>query len=250
MLIPRREPFPIASPYGLGFKGVVSFQSVGLKRLFREQGPLLILIGLMFVIFFAQEVFDRLWYVNLMAVPADIVESWHHLTGGEISTADWKTFGTMLSYALLHGSIEHITSNMLFFWIFGALLVELLGWRWMLGLFALTAIAACAMHTAMNREELAPMLGASGALMGFEGVYLGLAVRWKLPAPHVWPMARPITPGQLALLAVVGVCIDYFSLMAGAEDRVAYGAHVGGFTMGLLLACTVIPKPRSAWAGR
>lgn len=228
----------------------MNFQSVGLKRLFREQGPLLVLIGLMFVIFFAQEVFGPVWYDNLMAVPADIVESWHHLLDGKISVADGKQFGTLLSCALLHGSFEHITSNMLFFWIFGALIVELVGWRWMLGLFVLTAIAASAVHTAMNREELAPMLGASGAVMGFEGAYLGLAVRWRLPAPHIWPMARPISPGQLALLAVIGVCFDYFSLMAGAEDRIAYGAHVGGFTMGLMLACTVMPRPRGARMAR
>jgi membrane associated rhomboid family serine protease len=210
----------------------------------------LMLIGLMFVIFFAQEVFGPDWYLDLMAVPADLVESWQHLLAGKASAGDWKQFGSMLSCAFLHGSFEHITSNMLFFWIFGALIVELVGWRWMLGLFVITAIAASAVHTAMNREELAPMLGASGAVMGFEGAYLGLAVRWRLPAPHIWPMARPISPGQLALLAVVGVCFDYFSLMAGGEDRIAYGAHVGGFTMGLMLASTVMPKPRGAWAGR
>lgn len=205
----------------------------------------------MFLIFFAQEAFGPQWYMNLMAVPADIVESWQNLLSGKISPVDWREFGTLLSCALLHGNIEHISSNMVFFWIFGALLVELLGWRWMLMLFVLTAIAASVTHTAMNREEIAPMLGASGAVMGFEGAYLGLAVRWRLPAPHIWPMSRPITPGQLAFLAAMGVGLDYLSLMtAGSEDRVAYGAHVGGFTMGLLLACTLIPKPRSAWGSR
>ncbi|GAA5125502.1 hypothetical protein GCM10023212_27330 [Luteolibacter yonseiensis] len=204
----------------------------------------------MFLIFFAQEAFGPLWYMNLMSVPADVMESWNHLLEGRSSVADWKTFGTMLSYAFLHGDIEHITSNMTFFWIFGALLVELLGWRWMLVLFVGTSIAAAATHVGMHRDDLAPMLGASGALMGFEGAYLGLAVRWKLPSPHIWPMSRPVTPGQLALLAVVGVCLDYLNLMSGDGERIAYGAHVGGFTMGLLLASTVIPKPKSAWAAR
>lgn len=203
------------------------------------------------MVFIAQEAFGLQWYMNLMAVPADIVESWQNLLSGKFSPVDWREFGTLLSCAFLHGNIEHISSNMVFFWIFGALLVELLGWRWMLVIFVLTAIAASATHTVMNREELAPMLGASGAVMGFEGAYLGLAVRWRLPAPHIWPMSRPVSPGQLAFLAVMGVCLDYFSLMtAGIEDRVAYGAHVGGFTMGLLLACTLIPKPLSAWGSR
>lgn len=230
-------------------KGGVIFQHVGMKRLFREQGPLLILVGVMFLIFFAQEAFGE-WYDGLMAVPANIVASWQNLLDGKVSAADWRELGTLLSYAFLHGSIEHVTSNMLYFWIFGALLAELLGWRWMLGIFVVTAIAASATHTAMNRESLSPGLGASGAVMGFEGAYLGLAVRWKLPDPHIWPMSRPIPPGQLALLALVGVCFDYYSILSGSQNHIAYGAHVGGFTMGLLLASTIVPKPRVAWNGR
>jgi membrane associated rhomboid family serine protease len=88
-----------------------------------------------------------------------------------------------------------------------------------------------------------PMLGASGALMGFQGAYLGLATRWTLPDPHVWPIARPIPPSRLALLAVIGVGFDYFAIMNQQDTGIAYGAHVGGFTTGLLLAALAAPRP-------
>lgn len=216
----------------------------GAKHLLRTQGPLLGLIGLMFVIYFAQAAFGPGWYQGLMAVPGKIVESWHHLLGGQVTAADWREFGTLLSYAFLHGDMEHVTFNMLYFWIFGALLVELLGWRWMLLIFGVTAVGASISHVILNREDVAPMLGASGALMGFEGAYLGLATRWTLPDPHVWPIARPIPPSHLALLAVIGVSFDYFAIMNRQDMGIAYGAHVGGFTTGLLFAAIAAPRPR------
>ena len=198
----------------------------------------------MFLIYFAQALFGREWYVDLMAVPGEVVAGWNRMKGGEATAADWREFGTLLSCAFLHGSIEHVFNNMLFFWIFGALLVELLGWRWMLMIFAVTAVGASVSHIIMNREDMIPMLGASGAVMGFEGAYLALAMRWTLPDPHVWPIARPVPPGNLALLAVVGVGIDYFWIMQGADTGIAYGAHVGGFTAGLLFAGIAAPRPR------
>lgn len=214
------------------------------RRLFRTQGPLLGLISLMFLIFFAQAAFGPAWYQGLMAVPVRIIESWHHLLGGQVSAADWRAFGTLLSCAFLHGDMGHVTFNMLYFWIFGALIVELLGWRWMLLIFAVTAVGASISHVVMNRDDLAPMLGASGALMGLEGAYLGLATRWTLPDPHVWPIARPIPPSHLALLAVIGVSFDYLAIMNRQDMGIAYGAHVGGFTTGLLLAALAAPRPR------
>jgi membrane associated rhomboid family serine protease len=208
------------------------------------QGPLLGLIALMFLIFFAQAVFGPVWYQGLMAVPADVGAAWERLLAGQSAAADGRVLGTLLSHAFLHGDFEHVLFNMLFFWIFGALIVELLGWRWMLLIFAITAVGGGLAHVIMNRGGSIPMLGASGAVMGFEGAYLGLATRWTLPDPHVWPIARPVSPSRLALLAVVGVGIDYFSIMQGMDTGIAYGAHVGGFTAGLLFAGLAAPRPR------
>ena len=217
-----------------------------MRQLFRDQGPLLGLIAAMFGLFLFQELRGTEWYAPFMTVPASVTASWHDLRAGTATAADFKTFGTLLSYAFFHGDAGHVLFNMLFLWIFAALIAELIGHRWMLGIFVVTAIAGGIFHVVLNPGKAIPMLGASGAVMGFQGAYLGLATRWHLPDPHIWPMARPVPPGQLALIGVAGVVIDYTSLMSHAPGNVAYGAHLGGFVGGLLIAAVAAPRPRGA----
>ncbi len=225
-------------------RGVSKQMSHDMRRMLRQQGPLLGLMGLMGMIFILQSLLGPLFYFPWMVVPVEVESSLANLLHGDAAAGDGRVMTTLLSYAFLHADLAHVAMNMLFFWIFGALLVELLGWRWMLMIFVVTAVAGAISHILMNRGDTVPMLGASGAVMGFEGAYLALAVRWTLPDPHVWPIARPIPPGHLALVALLGVGVDYFSIMAGSQCGTAYGAHVGGFTAGLLFAGLAAPRPR------
>ena len=212
----------------------------------RKQGPLLGLIVLMFVIFLLQEASSSGWYYRFMAVPGVLANSWRNLLAGTAGGADYRNFGSLLSCAFLHGSMEHVLYNMLYLWIFAALVVDLLGQRWMLLIFVLTAMGGSICHVILNAGEFVPMLGASGAVMGFEGAYLGLVTRWQLPEPQVWPMTRAVPPGHLAILAIFGIAMDYLSLMGHSGGNVAYGAHLGGFTSGLFLTGMFAPRPQAA----
>lgn len=215
------------------------------RSVLRKQAPLLGLILFMAVVFGCQVVLGPHWYENLMVVPARIAESWDRLRTGEFSVSDGAPLVALLTSAFLHGDVQHLLLNMLFLWIFAALIAELLGARWMFLIFTVSAISGSIFHTLVNAEDLVPMLGASGAVMGFEGAYLGLAVRWRLPDPHVWPMARPIPPAQLAALAVIGIVMDVTGLMNQGESNIAFGAHVGGFLAGLFITSFIAPRPAS-----
>lgn len=224
------------------------------RWILHKQGWLLGLIGVMFAVFFCQEFIgggDRLggrWFDPLMMVPAEALDAGASIRGGDYGSANWMEIGTMLSCAFLHGDISHIVYNMLAFWIFAALAADLLGQRWMLLLFFVTALGGSLCHALLNADSMVPCLGASGAVMGFEGAYLGLAVRFRLPEPQVWPMSRPIPPGHLAVLAAFGVLMDYVGLMDLNGSRIAYGAHIGGFTTGLFLTALLAPRPKAARA--
>ncbi len=212
------------------------------RFLLEKQGPLLVLIAVISFIYGLQVLLDEAVFDPLMVVPAQVVASWDALRAGSFSAGGLFAFVPLLGYAFLHGGLEHLLFNMVFLWMFAALAAELLGWRWMLFAFAFTAICGGVCHTALNPGEFIPMLGASGAVTGFEGLYLGMAVRWHLPDPHVWPMSRPIPPGQLATLGVFGLVMDFMGFMGGTLG-VAYGAHLGGFIGGMVLGAAVVPMP-------
>ena len=209
----------------------------------RRQWPLLALIVLIAAIYALQMILGRSFEDRYMAVPTDVVGAFRTLISGDFSGAG--ALATLFTAALLHGDIGHLLGNMLYLWIFAAIAAELLGQRWMILIFVFTAICGSACHVALNPEETIPMLGASGAVMGFEGLYLGMAVRWRLPFPHVWPIARPVPPAHLAAICVLGLLLD-FSGYIGGQVGVAYGAHLGGFIGGMVLGGAVVPIPRVA----
>jgi membrane associated rhomboid family serine protease len=216
------------------------------RGLIEAQGPLLGLIAVIFGIFLFQGWQGRDWYLPYMCVPLQVTEAWQALGEGNFGREDARAFGTLITCAFLHGGADHVIYNMLFLWVFAALVAELIGHRWMFGIFFFTALTASIFQVALNPQDPTPGLGASGALMGFEGAYLGMAIRWHLPDPHVWPMARPISPGRLAAVGVVGVYFDLSSIMDQVESNIAYGAHIGGFVGGILLAALAPLRPRGA----
>lgn len=213
------------------------------SSILRRQWPLLSLISFIAAIHGLQVFLGADFEDRFMTVPAGVMEAFRSLRSGNISGVD--SLFTLLSAAFLHADISHLLGNMLYLWIFAAIAAELLGQRWMFVIFVFTAICGSLCHTALNPNETIPMLGASGAVMGFEGLYLGMAVRWRLPDPHVWPIARPIPPAHLAALGLLGLLMDFGGYLSG-EDGIAYGAHLGGFIGGMILGGAVVPIPRIA----
>lgn len=220
-------------------------QFVKPRSLFKIQGTLLLLIIAIGFIFLLQALLGEGFYGKYMTVPAEVLAEWQNLREGNFQGVAWIEIFTLFSAALLHGSPEHLIGNMIFLWIFAALAVELLGSRVMLFTFLFTAITGNMVHIALNPDSFIPCLGASGAVMGFEGLYLAIAVRWHLPDPHIWPMARPIEPSRLAMVGIVGLIFDFLGYTSGGTG-VAYGAHLGGFIGGLLIGSFFVKMPRVA----
>lgn len=171
-------------------------------------------------------------------VPAQTEDAIYSLLQGEITASVVHALSTTVTALFLHGSVEHLLMNMVFLWMFGSLVSRHLGKAWALGLFFLCGIGGFVAHVLLNRGSTIPCIGASGAVSGFEGVYLGLALRWQLGLADVWPLARPIPPSQLVLYAGVGVGLDFWG-MAQADMAIAYGAHIGGFVTGLTVSTLI-----------
>lgn len=171
-------------------------------------------------------------------VPVRVRAAASALLDGHLTWESARTFSTVISSMFLHGDVEHILYNMVFLWTFGILTSDLLGqWR-TLAVYLVCGIGGAIVHILLNPEATVPMIGASGAISGLEGTYLGMALRWQLPNAEVWPLAYPVPPIQLGLFAVVGFVGDLV-LFANHDQHIAYGAHLGGFLTGLLIAAVI-----------
>jgi membrane associated rhomboid family serine protease len=144
---------------------------------------------------------------------------------------------TLITAMFLHGSPLHLAGNMLYLWIFGDNVEEVLGsWRYILVYLACGVIGSL-VQIAAAPNSLIPTLGASGAIAGIMGAY----VIW-FPHNRVRVLVLQFITEMPALL-VVGFWIlmqvwEGFGSLGrmGHSGGVAYLAHVGGAVTGIFVA--------------
>ncbi|MEX2171405.1 MAG: rhomboid family intramembrane serine protease [Pirellulales bacterium] len=179
------------------------------------------------------------------AVPAIIVPAFRSLVDGDVSLAVVRELLRTVTALFLHGDAQHLLFNMVFLWTFGCLTSETLGQWQAVIVFLVCGICGNLVQIWLEPESLVPIIGASGAICGFEGVYLGLALSWQLAWPNVWPLAYPVPPLQLGAFAVIGFIGDVYFLTQQRQG-IAYGAHIGGLLSGLAIAALVTTIYRTA----
>lgn len=189
-------------------------------------------------------------------VPQELVLAIETLAQAPGTPEAWLTLGTALTTVLVHADLMHLAFNLGYFWLFGTLLSQVAGDRWVLVALVVCSITSAAAFV-VHRVEGPPtyVVGASGAISGVAGLYVLLAFRWDIPWAMAWPLARPVPPLHAALVALVAAALDVVALREGG-DGVARDAHLGGFAGGLLLGavlCSVYPtweRFRASRAGR
>ena len=75
-------------------------------------------------------------------------------------------FLTLLTSMFLHGGLAHLGGNMLFLWIFGNNVEDILGPVRFVFFYLACGLAAHALHIASNPSSMVPTIGASGADLG------------------------------------------------------------------------------------
>ncbi len=138
-----------------------------------------------------------------------------------------------LSSMFMHGGIMHIFGNMLFLWVFGDNLENMLGHIRFAAFYIVCGFAAAFAQIVMDSGSIIPMLGASGAISGVLGGYLLLFPTRRVRA-LIFNFLTEV-PAFVALGLWIGFQIvqGYFS--PPGAGGVAYAAHIGGFVAGLVL---------------
>lgn len=157
---------------------------------------------------------------------------------------------TLLTCAFLHGSWFHLGSNMLFLWIFGDNVEDVLGHLKYLLFYVVCAIAASMAQVLISQSSEVPLVGASGAVSGLLAAYvllfpngrirtlitLGIFITMTLlPA---WIMI-----GYWFLLQLISGVLS-LNQVGNQGGGVAFFAHIGGFVAGLLLVMPLRDRDR------
>lgn len=141
---------------------------------------------------------------------------------------------TLITYQFLHGGWMHLISNMAFLWVFADNIEDAFGHFGFLLFYLLCGIAAGLLHTFMQPDSGAPLIGASGAVSGVLAAYLLL-----YPKARVWILLFMRIPLPIsAFWALSGwFALQLLSIFLSSDNevQVAWWAHVGGFLAGLIL---------------
>jgi len=146
-----------------------------------------------------------------------------------------SAYPTVYTSMFLHSGIWHLGGNMLYLWIFGNNIEDVLGKaRFVLFYFVCGTLAALG-HIATDLNSKIPMVGASGAISGVLGGYLILFPFTKIKTfiflGFFWTIVR--IPAILLLL--FWVVLQILNSVSPEASGTAWFAHIGGFVAGVLL---------------
>ena len=138
-----------------------------------------------------------------------------------------------LSSMFMHGGIAHIAGNMLFLFIFGDNLENLIGHVRYAVFYLVCGFAAAIAQIAMGPDSIIPMLGASGAISGVLGGYVLLFPKRQIRALIFNFLTTVPAFVAIGIWIVYQIVLGYLS--SAGQGGVAYAAHIGGFIAGLAL---------------
>jgi membrane associated rhomboid family serine protease len=162
---------------------------------------------------------------------------------------------TILTSMFLHGGFMHVAGNMLFLWIFGNNVEDVLGRVRFLALYFASGIVAAIAQVVVSALAgdpsilLVPMVGASGAIAGVLAAYMLLFPRARVLT--LIPIFFIIRLVYLPATFFIGgwFVIQLVSAIFGSESSgVAFVAHIGGFITGWIFVRLF--AARLAWRAR
>lgn len=183
------------------------------------------------LVFFYQSTLSELEFIRFLddwaVVPAEI-------TSGQ-------AYFTLITSAFLHGSWFHLGSNMLFLWIFGDNVEDVMGHVKYLIFYLLTAVGASLAQVMIDTESRVPMVGASGAVSGLLAAYIVMFPHGKIRTLIIFGIF--ITMTMIPAWIMIGYWIfiqvisglGSLSTIGDQGGGVAFFAHIGGFVAGLVL---------------
>ena len=147
---------------------------------------------------------------------------------------------TLITSLFIHGGFVHLFGNMIYLWVFGGLVEDVLGHLRYFFFFITCGVVGSLTHTLFFPQSAVPSIGASGCIAGILGAFLVLRPRARIvtlfPLVVYWAMAEVRAIVFLPVWFALQFFNGFMSLAAAARTQEAVGiawwAHVGGFLFG------------------
>lgn len=185
-------------------------------------------------------------------VPFHPGEHWldaHMALSPDLLAHPWR-FWTLLTYGFAHdpSNIIHVGGNMFVLWVFGVDVERLYGRERFMRLYLSLIVCSGLAWVVIQQfsKTPAPVIGASGAIMGIAAVYI-------YNFPHRVFLFYFVVPVPAWLLGIFYVGLDFYGVIS-PHDNTAHFAHIAGALFGLLYARTgwslasLVPSRWPKWA--
>jgi len=182
-------------------------------------------------------------------IPREIVSGQDLVTAQQVTGSDGSSYLvpeaagpnpiylTLVTSLFMHASILHIAGNMLFLYIFGDNIERAFGAVRYCLFYLASGIVANLSMVILDPSSVIPNLGASGAIAGVLAAYIVL-----FPGNRVRVLAGYwLATVPAAVMIGLWIVVQFVSLSGQESSGVAYGAHVGGFLFGLIVAFILRP---------
>jgi membrane associated rhomboid family serine protease len=153
-----------------------------------------------------------------------------------------------LTHMLVHGDTTHLLLNAAWLLPFGSAIARRVGSGRFLAYAGATGVAGILLHVLAHWGEIAPVVGASGAVSGLMGGATRLlagAIQsrgglWALQWGPLASVAATLRNRQVLVMVAVWLALNLGmgltgDLLTPGLGGIAWEAHVGGFLAGLLL---------------
>jgi membrane associated rhomboid family serine protease len=161
-------------------------------------------------------------------------------------------YTSWITHMLIHGSVLHLMFNAAWLLAFGGAVANRVGSARCLAFAALCGLAGAALFLFVNWGKFAPMVGASGAVMGL----MGASMRFLYPALDrgrgslrnihrnlrdvpLMSLRQSLTDIRVLLTTGMLIVLNFTGVLGlgpgSSEGSIAWEAHAGGYLAGFLL---------------
>jgi len=171
-------------------------------------------------------------------IPAELIQG-RDLMAPQLSYLSTSPYLNIFTSMFMHGGILHLGGNMLYLWIFGNNIEDVLGHVKFVLFYLLSGIAAVLAFSLINPNSNVPMVGASGAVSGILGAYVirfpqakVLTLIWFFYFIKIVRLPALYLLGFWFLLQIIN---GSKAILISSSGGVAWFAHIGGFAFGAVI---------------